>query len=258
MVESGKLKFVIAGDKGVGKRSLLTYGFGKPARLSSFYIPIEFVDVEVKTRTKKWDITCYDSLVNDTMVSKNESSLVKNFTYSILNGADAVLLCYSANDEGSFRSLRQWYKDFSVYFSPNTLIFLVETKTDLPNVIDQTERSEFLNHFRYERVYGVCAMKKDDVVEMFLSIIDKIESNREHQVQQKNVIKETFQSPEKKKSDARDIRYSDKKERIVLMEGSYTKKFTITENATASNRLSPKKVGAGDDLHFDPKDYEDI
>jgi len=246
MQATGKWKFVLIGDKNVGKRSLLTFGFGKSERYSKLYVPIEFVEIDLRTPTKRYDILVYDSLVTESWLSKNDTSLVKPFTHAVLNGADAALLCYSANNEASFRSVKEWYKNVSVYFTPKTHIYLVETKADLQNKINQSDRDDFLNNFKFEKVFRVSAYRKDEVVNMFTNISERIDASGSALFTSKISLKDSYQSPEKKQQPisiipAKDIRYSDKKERIIISEGSYVKKMTVTD-ATASQRLEPKKL----------------
>jgi len=265
MEDRKKLKFVIIGSKGIGKRTLLTTGFGKPGRLSPFYIPIEYVDVELKTAQKNFQITCYDSLVSSSTVPRSDSAFIESFNATAINGADAILLCYSANDISTYYALSQWFQEISVYLTPNTIPFLVETQTDLGNVNSQNSFTGLKANFA--ETFKVNGLRKESVINMFTTIVSKIEELQiwtQNTVIQKNVItsttfekptatpqkeiitssptkptsmKDSYISPEKRSTVARDVRYSDKKEKIVLMEGSYVKRLTVVdESKGASDR----------------------
>jgi len=258
MEDIKKLKFVIIGDKGVGKRTLISNGFGKPARLSSFYLPIEFNDVELRTNTKNYRITCFDSLVSASSVGRSEAPLVESFTAAAINSADAILLCYAANNPDSYRSLAQWYREISVYLTPNTTLYLVKTKTDLANNYSDSTFSDLKIHFT--DIFQISCLRKEDIVQMFGRIIERVEdpnywtksqtigkTEKTHPLVESNPnMKDSYASPEKKSPTKREVRYSDKKEKIILMEGSYVKRLTVVDESKPgmerSVRLAPKSI----------------
>jgi GTPase SAR1 family protein len=262
MEDIRKLKFVIIGDKGVGKRTMLSTGFGKPSRLSSFYLPIEFNQVELRTNTKNYTITCFDSLVSASSVGRSEAPLVESFTATAINGADAILLCYAANNPDSFRSLAQWYREISVYLTPNTTIYLVKTKNDLASSYSDSNPSDLKIHFT--DIFQISGLRKDDIVQMFGRIIERVEDpnfwtksqtigKTEKTYVTESQMKESYASPEKKSPTKREVRYSDKKEKIVLMEGSYVKRLTVVDESKPgmerSVRLAQKNLN--DDANLD-------
>lgn len=240
-----KLKFVIVGDKGVGKRTLLAYGFGRPTRLSPFYIPIEFVEVELSRNSKTYQIACYDSLVSPSTVPKTETTVVETLTAQAVGGADAVLLCYAADSVTSFNSLARWYKEISMYFTPNTLIYLVETKKDLNNTINDHQVQEFSHFVRNVQHFKISCLNKDHVLNMFGKILERIEEvrdvNRSQALGRVGVsMKESSASPERRSTTIRDVRYSDKKEKVILMEGSYVKRLTVVDESVPGIERSLK------------------
>jgi len=242
MEHTQRLKFVIVGDKGVGKRTLLTYGFAKPSRLSPFYIPIEFVEVELSRNSKTYQISCYDSLVSASSVPRTEASVVETLTAQAVGGADAVLLCYAADNISSFNSLARWHKEISMYLTSNTLIYLVETKRDLNNAISDQQIQEFSNSFRNVQHFRVSGLNKDHVLNMFGQILERVEEVRDVNRSQRigTTMKESSASPERRSSTIRDVRYSDKKEKVVLMEGSYVKRLTVVDESVPGIERSVK------------------
>jgi len=244
-----KLKFVLVGDKGVGKRTLLHYGFGKPTRLSPFYIPIEFVEVELSRNSKTYQIACYDSLVSSSTVPKTESAVVESLTAQAVGGADAVLLCYAADSVSSFNSLARWHKEISMYFTPNTLIYLVETKRDLNSTVNEQQVQEFSNFVRNVQHFQISCLNKDHVLNMFGKILERINEVRDvnrSQTLVRSTMKESSASPERRSTTIRDVRYSDKKEKVILMEGSYVKRLTVVDESVPgverSSRLAQKNI----------------
>lgn len=187
--------------------------------------------------------------MNSSSVPKSETSIFEGFTSQVIAGADAILFCYAADDAASFRSLSRWYRDASVYFSPNTLFYLVETKGDLQNKINEHDLKDLTSGIKFENHFKICGLKRDAVTQTFTKIVETIESLRTFNSSQtlgRNGTKMNYSSPQKKKTDApvQETRYSDKKEKIVIMEGSYVKHFGVSEKSKtpgeASVKLQPK------------------
>jgi len=260
MEDSRKLKFVILGDRDVGKRTLLNRAFGSPERLSSFYLPIEFYDVELRHQNRNYNITCYDSLVSTSSVGKTEVSIVEQMTATAFHGADAILFCYASNNQDSYRSLASWYREISVYLTPNTSLYLVRTKSDVAPNYAFSPTSELKIHFA--DTFEVSGFNKLGVVDMFGRIIERIEDpnswNKSRIVSKPSTVTDlkesSFTSPDKKSPTKKEVRYSDAKERIVLMEGSYVKRLGVVDESRPGAERSTRLVQKA----LNEENFEDI
>ena len=178
-------------------------------------------------------------------VPKEEAAAMEEFTAQILAGADAILFCYAADDAESFRSVSRWYSEGSVYFTPNTLFYLVETKADLQNNVNEHDFRDLTMGVKFENHFKICGLKKDIVLHTFTSIVERIQSLRNFNSSQtlgRNSTKMSYSSPEKKKTEGpvQETKYSDKKEKIVIMEGSYVKRFGVSEKTKSPGESSVK------------------
>ena len=212
-------------------------------------LAIEFVEVELSKNSKTYQISCYDSLVSSSTVPKTETSIIESLTAQAVSGADAVLLCYSADSVSSFNSLAQWHREISVYFTPNTLIYLVETKRDLNNVINEQHVQDFSRHVKNVHHFQISCLNKDHVLNMFGKILERVDDVRDinrSQALGRSPMKESSASPERRSTTIRDVKYSDKKEKVVLMEGSYVKRLTVVDESVPgverSTRLAQKNI----------------
>ncbi len=65
----------------------------------------------------------------DTVGQESFRSITKVF----YRGAHAVLLCYSMGDLTSFENLKKWMDEIRMLSSSDVLVYLVGTKSDLPD-----------------------------------------------------------------------------------------------------------------------------
>lgn len=337
MESTKRLKFVLIGDKHVGKRNLLALGFNKPRRASPLYIPIEFNDVELKYKNRVYQISCYDSLVSSSNTGSNQNRIIDSLNAEAILNADALLLCYAGDNASSFQALAKLYREFKYQNAP---AYLVETKKD-----NDFRSSESFNPsslpINIVQTFRFPSVNKENIVNMFQTIIDDIEerpynpnqysgqaanfgyaqetqsyrpteqvivNQNQHQQQQQqqqqptytqyaqgsndqyrqpetplnqnqqfeqarisqtesyivpqsNVqqtpVRESFASPDEKHSTKKEIRYSDKKEKIILMDGSYAKRLTVVDESKnvmeRSTRVVQKNVK--DAIVEKPDDY---
>lgn len=132
------------------------------------------------------------------------------------------------------------------------MIYLVETKADLPNKINENDEKDFTSHIKFQNHFKISGQKRDQVLNIFATITEKVEGIRSLNLSQRLDKTSTYyKSPEKKATNGpiQDVRYSDKKEKIVLMEGSYVKKLSVVESkrtASDSQRLQQKHLGDDD------------
>lgn len=140
----------------------------------------------------------------------------------------------------------------AVHLSPNTLIYLVETKGDLPNKINESDEKDFLSHVKFQNHFKICGLNSEKVNNMFAIITEKVEEIRNFNQSQRLDKNSTYKSPTKRQTNGpiQDVRYSDKKEKIVLMEGSYVKKLSVVESkrtmSDSTQRLQQKNIGDDD------------
>jgi len=133
----------------------------------------------------------------------------------------------------------------------------VKTKTDLANNYSDLTTSDLKIHFA--ETFQISCLKKEEVVQMFGKIVEIVQDpnywTKSQVIGKTNVevehnvatdMKESYSSPEKKSSTKKEIRYSDKKEKIILMEGSYVKRLTVVDESKPgmerSTRLAPKAL----------------
>lgn len=187
--------------------------------------------------------------MSSSSLPKDQTGTNEEFTARVIPNADAILFCYAADNADSFRSVSRWYSETSVYFTPNTLFYLVETKADLQNKVNEHDFKDLTTGIRFENHFKICGLKKDIVLQTFASIVDRIESLRDFNTSQTLGRNGTlnYSSPQKKKTEGpvKETKYSDKKEKITIEEGSYVKKFGVSEKGKtpgeSSVKLQPKQ-----------------
>ena len=54
-----------------------------------------------------------------------------------------ILLCFSLNDEGSFRALDQWEEQVKRYCNENVIVCVVGCKSDLAHTVDFSQGQEW-------------------------------------------------------------------------------------------------------------------
>lgn len=175
-----------------------------------------------------------------------------------MNGVNAVLLCYSRDNIDSFHNLSRWYKAVSLYFSTSTLVFLVETKDDKPIKVKENDVAEFVKNNHITKHFAVQKDKTKVINEMFTSIAIEIEKA----IEQINKQLQNYSSPSKLggsaagKSSNRSggsktsVLYNDKKEKVVLVDGSYTKIPGMQEEKEAKQERNLGKKHLDDDDVF--------
>lgn len=345
METTKRLKFVLIGEKHVGKRNLIATGFNKPRRASPLYIPIEFTDVELKYKNRIYTISCYDSLISSSNTGSNQNRIIDSLNAEAILNADALLLCYAGHNASSFQSLGKLYREFKYQNAP---AYLVESKKD-----SDLRSSEQFNPsslpINIVQSFRFPSVNKENIISMFQAIIDDIEErpynpnqytgqqqqgttygsygyaqenqtyqpteqvqisqnqyqqqqqqptntqqpiytqqqsqgeqyrqpetplNQNQQFEQARIsqtesqmiprsdnqqtpVKDSFASPDEKHSTKREVRYSDKKERIILMDGSYAKRLTVVDESKnvmeRSTRVVQKNVK--DAIVEKPDDY---
>ena len=185
------------------------------------------------------------------MVAQTDAPLVNDFISTVVDGADALVFCYSADSPSSLRNLSLWFKDIFLNLTANAMLYLVETKGDLPRRVGDSELKDFKATIKFNEHFRINALNKNDCLRVFTSIVDQADSLRvlnKSQLFDKNVTNSrSYISPEKRTSAGQSqIRYSDSKEKIILMEGSYSKKMTVVDESKAgverSVRIESKTI----------------
>jgi len=132
--------------------------------------------IKVLTRTNEWDVLCYDSLVDKRKVLNEEDAKnIEQLNTQIISEAHVVLMCYSSNDLKSFENLKQWHQDISSHLGPNTLLYLVATKSDLEAKISDNDIEALKNELAFEDHFKTCAFKGTSVESLFEKVVRKYE-----------------------------------------------------------------------------------
>ncbi len=171
---------------------------------------------------------CYDSLLLEEDIPVKDDKLARRLLSTAMNGADAVLICYSRDNIDSFHNLVRWYRAVSLYLSSTTLVYLVETKNDKVNKIKDKEVAEFRKNNSISKQFST---KRDDVQgiqNMFTEIVEDIE----HTIQTTKQSR-LYSSPRLNTSmdgagigrntNKSFVTVNSKNEKVVLLDGSYTK-----------------------------------
>ena len=135
MAEKAKLlKFVLLGDSGVGKSSLINRFMGKKFDASTFAtIGVEFLNKELVVDSETYAIQVWDTAGQERF---------KSLRTPFYRGADCCLLTFAVDDIQSFNNLRMWKQEF-VYYADiqngNAFPFVIlGNKVDIQNrVVDE-------------------------------------------------------------------------------------------------------------------------
>ena len=132
--------------------------------------------IKVQTRSNEWDVLCYDSLVNKRTINNEEDAKnIEQLNTQIISEANIVLFCYSSNDLKSFENLKQWHQDISTHLGPNTLIYLVATKSDLDAKISDNDIEALKNELAFEDHFKTCASNGTNIESLFDKVVRKYE-----------------------------------------------------------------------------------
>eukprot|EP01121_Diplochlamys_sp_Union-15-3_P000964 TRINITY_DN1080_c0_g1_i1.p1 TRINITY_DN1080_c0_g1~~TRINITY_DN1080_c0_g1_i1.p1 ORF type:complete len:206 (+),score=28.99 TRINITY_DN1080_c0_g1_i1:95-712(+) len=117
------LKILTVGDSGVGKTSLLLR-FTEGTFSENIF---ETISMDYKSKTLTIDHKNIELQIWDTAGQER----FKTITQSYYRGASGVFVCFSIDNEDSFKNLRQWIQDVDRHAPEGIVKVLVGTKADL-------------------------------------------------------------------------------------------------------------------------------
>lgn len=121
--KSVTLKYVVVGDSGVGKTSLLVRYFQDSFQAD--YMNAIGVEFKIKRiEANNCQITLY---IQDTAGQER----FRNITKSFYKGAHGIILTYSITDPVSFNHIERWIDQIKEVSNAETDMILVATKADL-------------------------------------------------------------------------------------------------------------------------------
>ena len=139
-------KMIIVGNSGIGKTCLTLKGTKN--QYEECYTPtigFEFFTFNIKINDKNIKLQIWDTCGQETY-----RSLITSF----YKNASIAIIAYAINDEKSFNGIEAWLNEIKAQANPETIIFLVGTKSDLENkrkvkreIAEQFKKAHDFNYF---------------------------------------------------------------------------------------------------------------
>ncbi|KAL0230149.1 hypothetical protein PCE1_003711 [Barthelona sp. PCE] len=168
------LRFLIVGDSGVGKSSILSRYCYDDFNLDNSHT----IGVDLGNKTTTVDDNVYRVQIWDTAGQDRFRAVVRAYFRS----AVAVVLCYDVTVRSSFHSLNGWLTDCRNSTSSDVVIMVVGNKTDIrdednPSVVSYEELKSFAEEGRF--LYReTSAATGENVEDVFNDIIREIASRK--------------------------------------------------------------------------------
>lgn len=179
-LEHAPLKFVLIGESGVGKSSLLRR-FVDDTFSASFIATIG-IDFKVKTVTLSQNDQKFKVKVQVWDTAGQER--FRTITNAYYRGAEAVVLVYDVTDKHSFNKLSYWMDEVTEHTTNrNPIKVVVGNKTDDVDKrqITKEEGKEFVEKKGY-LFFEASSLSGDNVNDSFMEIAQRVFKQREHKV----------------------------------------------------------------------------
>ena len=164
-------KFIIIGDSGVGKSSLMLR-FTDDAFTDSFIMTIG-VDFRIKTinyNGQEVKIQIWDTAGQERFMA---------ITPAYYHSADGVLLCYDVTDRKSFDHIERWIADLDSYHGDGACRIVIGNKTDLDTQRTVTPEEGHRLAERFSSIFIETSAKTATNVETaFLTLVQKLINDR--------------------------------------------------------------------------------
>lgn len=183
-----RLKFVLVGDSGTGKSSVLRR-FVDDTFSPSFMTTIG-IDFKVK------EIKVNDTMVKVQVWDTAGQERFKTITNAYYNGADAILVVYSVTDKDSFNHLSYWIDEVDKRARTDAIVVIVGNKCDEAEA--RCVAKEDAQDYATKRAYGFWETSAKDgshVNELFMSVAEGVfkskgfEKGVQHNPQQPIILK---------------------------------------------------------------------
>lgn len=184
-------KFIIIGDCGVGKTSLM-YKFCKDEYHDNF---VSTLGVDLGVRVFTINSNDYKLQIWDTADQEKYNTVVRTY----YNNANGVIIGYDVSNLSSYNNLSKWLDDLSVHLdgTKNVIKLIVGLKADLHDlrVVSYDEATKFAEQHGCK--YMECSSKNNyNVEQVFTQYLDDFVSHYENEV---NKISITLQKPKSRK-----------------------------------------------------------
>lgn len=162
-------KFVLIGDSGVGKSSLL-FRFAEDSFTESYTstIGVDFLFRKVQIDGATVKIQIWDTAGQERY---------RTITSAYYRGAHGIIMVYDVTSKQSFEHIGDWLREVTQHASPTTLKALVGNKADLVSqkVIQEDEAKEFATKLNPPIPFWETSAKNAKNVEtMFISLAQEL------------------------------------------------------------------------------------
>eukprot|EP00475_Leptophrys_vorax_P046306 TRINITY_DN989_c0_g1_i1.p1 TRINITY_DN989_c0_g1~~TRINITY_DN989_c0_g1_i1.p1 ORF type:complete len:212 (-),score=76.31 TRINITY_DN989_c0_g1_i1:114-749(-) len=167
-------KFVLIGDSGVGKSSLL-FRFAEDSFTESYTstIGVDFLFRKVNIDGANVKIQIWDTAGQERY---------RTITSAYYRGAHGIIMVYDVTSKQSFEHIEDWLREVTQHASPNTLKALVGNKADLVSqkVIQEDEAKDFANKLSIP-FWETSAKNAKNVETMFISLAQQLIQQKKEQ-----------------------------------------------------------------------------
>ena len=165
-------KFIIIGDTGTGKSSLLTQFTDKS------FSPLHDLTIGVEFGAKILKVTGPDEKNYNIKLQIWDTAgqeLFKSITRSYYRDAAGVMLVFDISRRDTFNHLKTWMNDIEIFSGKDTNIILIGNKTDLENqrTVSTEEANEFANNYGIKYI-ETSAKNYDNTYESFVNLAEKV------------------------------------------------------------------------------------
>jgi len=160
------VKVVIAGEKRVGKSSLVHRFIHKQFPLKDLYSTIGF-DFTVK------NVTLEDkSTINVNLFDFGGEPRFRMIFPQYASDCDGLILAFDPSREQTFAALHEWIKVYGR--GEESVNFLVSTKADLGISISPVEINEFRNQYHFDEYFTTSAITGKNTQELLQKLVARI------------------------------------------------------------------------------------
>ncbi|XP_033736393.1 ras-related protein Rab-1A-like [Pecten maximus] len=162
-------KFIVIGDSGVGKSSLLLR-FADDVFSDTY---ISTIGVDFKNQTLKIEDKTVQLQIWDTAGQES----LKTITSSFYRGAHGIMLVYDVTDMESFRNLETWIQEVDKYSTYDSPMILVGNKSDMTpqRVVTYTMGKEYGERLGITFM-ETSAKSSTNVEALFMSLTSEVKS----------------------------------------------------------------------------------
>lgn len=160
------LKFLVIGDSGTGKSSLLL------RFTEDTFDPDQGPTIGVDFKPKTFN--CHGNVVKLSIWDTAGQERFRTLTASYYRGAHGVILVYDVSRRESFDHIMSWMKEVDVYATNSNMVkMLVGNKIDLPRVVETSEGQQLAQ--KQSMLFIECSAKtKKGVEDAFKELTQKV------------------------------------------------------------------------------------